>query len=416
MASIKRFLNQYKFELIFWAILIFSFALRFFNLGQIKELIFDEVYFVKDAQHYLTGTQFFDVHPPLGKLLMTLGILVFGDNPFGWRVMAALAGTGVVALFYFVAAKIFRDKKAALVAMFLAAAETMLLVYSRVGLIDIFVIFFVLLGLYFFVLFWQKKSLPMLFLSGLFLGSAASVKWVGVFGLILIFVLYLINQFSQFFQNKFQNLLPKLTKKHLLLFVFAFFLAYIIPFLIDFNLTGRSISYFLLWHGQALVYHSDLIATHPYSSSWWSWPLVLRPVWFLFDDLGNAKIQGIVALGNIFIWWASVPAIAFILYRFRKTKDLYLGVIGVGFLVSYVPFIFVSRIMFLYHFMPALIFGILAEAKICGDLWQNKKYRFLVGLFLAAVLIFFVLFLPLALGLPIPQKFFDFTIPFKSWI
>ncbi|MBF2098936.1 MAG: phospholipid carrier-dependent glycosyltransferase, partial [Gloeomargaritaceae cyanobacterium C42_A2020_066] len=70
-----------------------SLAVRFWGLNRLDPLVFDEVYYAKFAQDYLTGTPFFDAHPPLGKYLIALGIRLGGFNPIGYRWLNALVGS-----------------------------------------------------------------------------------------------------------------------------------------------------------------------------------------------------------------------------------------------------------------------------------------------------------------------------------
>jgi dolichyl-phosphate-mannose-protein mannosyltransferase len=93
-----------------------SFLLRLNNLGAIKTLIFDEVYYVDGARDFLkygvevSGSQpEFIVHPPLGKWMIALGIQIFGDSSFGWRIMTALVGSLMILLVALIAHKLFRD-------------------------------------------------------------------------------------------------------------------------------------------------------------------------------------------------------------------------------------------------------------------------------------------------------------------
>ncbi len=94
----------------------FSFLLRLNNLGSIKTLIFDEVYYVDGARDFLkygvevTGAQSeFVVHPPLGKWMIAAGIKVFGDDSFGWRFTTALVGSLMILLIALIAHKLFRN-------------------------------------------------------------------------------------------------------------------------------------------------------------------------------------------------------------------------------------------------------------------------------------------------------------------
>ncbi|MBV8451871.1 MAG: phospholipid carrier-dependent glycosyltransferase, partial [Deltaproteobacteria bacterium] len=73
-------------------------ALRFWHLGHPAEIVFDEVHFVGQARHYIHGEPFLDPHPPIAKLLIAAGILMFGDYSRNWRLGNALLGTVMVAV------------------------------------------------------------------------------------------------------------------------------------------------------------------------------------------------------------------------------------------------------------------------------------------------------------------------------
>ncbi len=88
-------------DTIIISILLIAAAItRFWNLGHPAEIVFDEVHFVAQGRHYLHGESFLDPHPPLAKLVIALGILLFGDHPFGWRVGNATIGTALVGITY----------------------------------------------------------------------------------------------------------------------------------------------------------------------------------------------------------------------------------------------------------------------------------------------------------------------------
>src|SRR5690349_19526728 len=129
------------------AIIVASLALRFYHLGSIPDKIFDEVYFPVFANNYITHTNFFDAHPPLGKLIIAVGILLAGNNPLGWRIMDAIAGMLLLIVVFGFTADLTKRPRAALLALFLVAIEPMALVESRVGLINIYLALFSLAGL-----------------------------------------------------------------------------------------------------------------------------------------------------------------------------------------------------------------------------------------------------------------------------
>src|SRR5690606_12921073 len=116
--------------------------LRIYNLSFPGKQVFDEVYFPVFAQNYLTGTYFYDVHPPVGKFVIVVGIWLLGNDPVGWRSMPLVFGIGLIGLLARLWWVYFREKVGmALIALFVAV-EGVFIVYSRTGLMDIILLFF----------------------------------------------------------------------------------------------------------------------------------------------------------------------------------------------------------------------------------------------------------------------------------
>ena len=134
-------------------ITLFSLFLRLWNLNKPKGFIFDEVYYAKNANSLIThGVELnsanqseFVVHPPLGKWLIGIGIKLFGNNEFGWRISAAVFGTLSILLIYLIAQRLFNSYLLSNIAAGLMALDGLNLVMSRVALLDIFLMFFILL-------------------------------------------------------------------------------------------------------------------------------------------------------------------------------------------------------------------------------------------------------------------------------
>jgi dolichyl-phosphate-mannose-protein mannosyltransferase len=154
-------------------ITIFGGFLRFYRLSQPGAVVFDETYYVPDAnsilhhgvelEHYkyvnnqlVRGNpdillkihgQFqgeIVAHPPLGKIMMAVGQWAFGLTPFGWRFMVALIGTVSILMTARIVRRMTRSTMLGCIAGLLVAFDGLELVLSRTAILDIFVMFWVL--------------------------------------------------------------------------------------------------------------------------------------------------------------------------------------------------------------------------------------------------------------------------------
>ena len=151
------------------AITLLAGFLRLWDLGRSRAFLFDETYYAKDAwslwKHgYVTGYVddanakilagkldglFTDspsmvVHPEAGKWLIGLGEQVFGMDPFGWRVAAAVVGTLMVAVMIRLARRVTGSTLLGCVAGLLLCFDGLQFVLSRLALLDVFLAFFLL--------------------------------------------------------------------------------------------------------------------------------------------------------------------------------------------------------------------------------------------------------------------------------
>ena len=184
MTTQLRISRDWAFALGFGAL---GLILRLWNLASPKGKIFDEVYYATNAQSLLqngveidskTGLAQFIVHPPTGKWLIAIGIKLFGYNEFGWRFAAALIGSLSIVLMYFTAKKLFNNQLLSVFAAALISMDGLHLVHSRIALLDIFLLFFIQIAVL--ALLHQKY-----WLSAIALGLATSVKWSGLYVLIV---------------------------------------------------------------------------------------------------------------------------------------------------------------------------------------------------------------------------------------
>jgi dolichyl-phosphate-mannose--protein O-mannosyl transferase len=113
-------------------------------------------------------------------------------------------------------------------------------------------------------------------------------------------------------------------------------------------------------------------ATHPYASPWWSWPLMLRPVAYWQNFPAHGKVALLWGGGNPLTWWAVVPAMMITGVRAMERPSLVRIFMVTGFFAYYLIWVPISRILFLYHYLPSVYIGYLALAAILADMWHGK--------------------------------------------
>jgi dolichyl-phosphate-mannose--protein O-mannosyl transferase len=170
-----------------------------------------------------------------------------------------------------------------------------------------------------------------------------------------------------------------------------------------------------VWENQKLMlsYHGMLVADHPYSSPWWSWPLMLRPMWYYAGRTAEGLREGISAFGNPAVWWGGLAAFVYTAYKYIKTRDKAALFLIIGYLAQFLPWMYVTRIVFIYHYFTcvpflALMLGYAAHnlrgrsVTLGGESikWEPLNYAFLV---ITALL--FILFYPVLTGTPVDLDF-----------
>ena len=125
----------------------------------------------------------------LGKLIQATGVAVFGETPFGWRIMGVVFATLMIPLMYLLGKKLFGTWIGGFSAAFLLSFDFMHFTMARIGTADTYVVFFSLLSQLFFLIYfmnvvksgWKTSVLP-LFFAVLFFALGFSTKWFTLFG------------------------------------------------------------------------------------------------------------------------------------------------------------------------------------------------------------------------------------------
>lgn len=421
-----------------------------------NSMYFDEIYHARTAYEFLNGlTSYENTHPPLGKIFIASGIAVFGMNPFGWRITGVLFGIAMVPFVFLFARRLTGKTAAAALACTLFAFDFMHLAQTRIATIDVYITFFVILMYYFLYCYCNlsfydtplKKMFLPLGACGICMGLGIASKWTGVYaglGLAVLFFATLYRRYGEYRYAKtdpqgetsgiphsriLERFVPCTQKT--VLFCACFFvlipaLIYLLSYLPFRDYVNDGLIKRLLRNQSTMFnYHSTLDATHPYSSPWYQWPIITRPIWYFSGQPGQTLREGISAFGNPFVWWPGIPAFLYMLWRWAKDKDRTAAFLSVGYLAQYLPWVFVTRITFIYHYFPSVIFVVLmiVHSLIClqqeqrDRLLTKRKFLTLMLIYGAAVFGLFLLFYPVLTGQPVEADYVNRWLRwFDSWV
>ena len=155
--------------------------LRIQGVGSPPSFTFDEEPFVRNAHNYALGLPDTNDHPPLGKMLIGVGLTLFGFNSFGWRFVPLCFGLQTVVLAYWLGRTVFADRRAGWMAAAFVAADGFFISYSRSGLLDGMMVCLALWGVLAAV---AAQSWRGVLTSAILIGLSTSVKWSGIFAVI----------------------------------------------------------------------------------------------------------------------------------------------------------------------------------------------------------------------------------------
>ena len=179
-----------RVALVVALILLISLGVRMYQLTTPPSYMFDEVYYAKDANvivhnqvgpmpplRWTAGKEVSWPHPEMGKQLIAVGILLFGNRAFGWRMPAVLAGMFILACIYPLARRLGLSPAWSLIALAFAAADTLGIAQSRIATLDIFIALWTVVCILMALRYIQDgRRLRWLLLCGLTGGFATATK------------------------------------------------------------------------------------------------------------------------------------------------------------------------------------------------------------------------------------------------
>ena len=455
-----------KAALVVGVLTLLSGVMRFSGLSRPDEKVFDEVYYASDGCWY-AGHPFRDcglesdaerswVHPPLGKQIIAVGIDAFGNRPLGWRVTAALAGTATVALVGVLAFLLFGSALWAGVATVLAGTEHLLFVQSRIAMLDVFLAFFVVLGFVFLAadrrrdppppteetpptdetapapppaphrhraeprLPWLR---PWFLAAGASFGAAMAVKWSGYLALVGGVLLAIAWTVRRLRLGRARAMDFAGVAVSFLAVPFLVYSVTWIPWLLD---RSFDLGEWFRHHADMADYHLGLDTIgedgepiHPYMSRAWSWLLLLRPVAYYWQGEPSC-CEEIIGIGNPFVFWAAILVIPYLALVWINRREWRAGVVLVPILIQFIPWLAVSRPLFLFYMTPVAPFLALALVFPVRDLLRTRLPR-PVAIAAAAVVVavsvaMFAFFLPVLTGDRLSYADWQSRIWFSNWV
>jgi len=412
--------------LVLLLLMALGLGLRLFNLTTPGELYFDEIYYVDAGKQLWNGEPDPNsVHPPLGKWLIGAGIeasQALGgpevSEPFSWRIASVLAGVLMVGATYCFALTIFSyNRVAAFAAGFVVATEHLHLSMTRIAMLDPFLGLFCLLGAWWSFAYFLGAHERWAVLGAFSLGLATGCKWSGLLTAVGCFAACL-------FLDRFRNFDYVRSQRYffwlILLLPLGFFLCYAHLFYSE----GFHLDVFrtIFSQGDRMVrfrYDPEQFV-HSYKSQFWQWPLVLRPIWLHFEQVGQ-QTQGVCSLGVWTTWWMFTVLLLERTYSgVIKRRDLVAGALVILWFGQWLPWMASLTGGFFYSMLPevpimALLLGkLFADLANFDDALAEGRWR---GWLLAGVYCLgFALYYPYVSALDTPRKFFDILFFLPGWI
>jgi dolichyl-phosphate-mannose-protein mannosyltransferase len=413
------------------AIIIFFIAHAALLMGVTTpdKFYFDEVHYVPAARQMLEPVLpspiLNPMHPPLAKQMIAQSIRIFGDVPLGWRYPGVLFGALAVVAIYLCGLALFAAQGPAIAAALLAFFNQMLFVQSRIAMLDIFELAFALFGVAAFMYGYRQQRPHLWFaLAGVALGFSIACKWSGLFTLAVCIVIFGVIRLLQSWRTQFADgnaddwyrpkLWPDFRGIH---FVLCFVLIPAVVYLATFlPLYGLSLTD--LVEAQRRIFSDNTttaIAGHTYMSAWPSWPFLVRPVWYLFDKIGDDTIAAVVFLGNPLVLWPALLALAVCLYDWivKRRADAFL--ILAFYVGPYLAWALLPRTLaFLYYYLPSATSASLA---LVYALRRGNSPGWLLWTFVGIAFAGFAAMFPISAAfVGTSMETFNRLMIFQSWI
>lgn len=476
------------------ALLLGGFALwlRLWNLGRVGTLVFDETYYVKDGytltqrgvemawpdepnpafeagdvNSFLDSGQYV-VHPPVGKWLIGLGQMALGaQDPVSWRISTAVVGALTVVMMVLITRRLLGSLLLGAIAGLLMSVDGVHLVHSRTGLLDLFLMAFILGGFGLLLIDRDRADarwragLPLGFrwwrlAAGVSLGLACSVKWSGLYALAVCGILtvwwdwtrrrrggderWLRRGFTHDAVPAFLQTVPVAAVVYAASWTGWFITPY--GYFRDWAAQNghadapgvwQAVLSFAHYHREAYEFHVGLSTPHDYQANPLGWLLQLRPTSFYYRNYTYGEhgcavekcSAAITSLGNPLLWWLASLSLLLVIWAALRWRDGRAWVILAGLAGTYLPWLlYMDRTIFTFYtivFEPFMVlalvfaFGLLIGGRSASDLRRFTGVMAVASLTCLIVLVS-AFFFPVWTAEVIPYQQWQLRMWLPSWI
>lgn len=366
------------------------------NLQQPTQLMFDETHYVPAARDIFgLVARANEEHPPFAKWLIGLSMAIFGDSPAGWRALSTVAGVATMLSIYAIALKLFGEVRTAATAAVLALLNQMLFVQARIAMLDTYAAAFLFASIALLVWGHDRRERRWLVAAGVALGLAIGCKWSALPYLAPLGLVVLWMRRSEWLRAG-------------LTFGGAVLIAYLVSFVPAVFLASDPIKLDQIIPYQLRMFELQTrpLAEHTYQSTPWQWPLITRPIWYLYEPVEGVQ-RGVLLIGNPAIMWGGLVALAACLWDGWKDRQRPLLLLAGLYVFAFGILILIPKKIgfYYYYYLPGLVLPLLIAATFHHVYRTNE--RWLPAAFLMLSFVLFVYFYPILSAAPLdgPQAF-----------
>lgn len=402
----------------FWdSVLLFfaSFAFFLYNIKFPATKNFDEFHYIPSALQWLSLSENQNwEHPPFAKILISLGLRWFGDEPLGWRFMSVVFGALTLVGMYRFAYELFgRSRRAAWICAVITLFNQLLYVQARIAMLDTFMMAFLAWSLWFFVRALDEFTTEPRWIirSGVCMGLAVACKWFALVPWVMCGGLLFLQAARLRSRDRFLDI-----ALYWLVLPAVVYYATFLPYLFVKHDPAYTLWQLLTsFQERMLDGQKRVVNTHPYMSQFYDWIWMKRPIWYAFDKDGPQleNVRGVVLLGNPLVMWGGLLAVVGLVGETIRRRSLSAFLI----LYFYLGFAFCwiaipRKVAFYYYYYPA---GMMLGLAVTYWLMKFKR-EWTTYVALGAIAGIFFYFFPILAALSIPANSFIRWMWFPTWI